>query len=383
MKKLSSLSKLLLITFLFYLIIVGIIASRYDFNLSCFINFGERSSLITKKLVPQNFVIMENTSGYDGQAYYYAASDPFIRTDFHRIDLKKYHRFLYPFLAHIFAFGKKNLLPYSLLIINILAILIGTLFLCFLLKKRGLSVWYGLIYSLGVGNIVAFQYNLTTPLFLCLILIGIYFYETKKIGSTAFFFSLALLTRETAVLIILVFLVYEFFKKRYSNSLVITLSLIPFIILQIFIYQRLGKIPILGSSGHLVLPFAGILQKINNLDLQGGIKHILRETSIIPYFCYVMLVLAVSVKKLLKNRNVYNWNLFIQVFISIFLCFPIWEEFAAITRTTFAIFPFMILSYAKDRDKLSKYLFIGAGLLTIAAIIRILFISPTQPYYLS
>ena len=383
MKKASYLPKLLITTFFFYLIIIGIIASRYDFNRSCFIHFGEQSATFVKELIPPDFVIMKDTSGYDGQSYYYIGADPFIKTGLYKIGFR-YQRYLYPFLAHIFAFGKKNLLPYSLLIINILAILIGTLFLCFLLKKRGLSVWYGLIYSLGVGNIVAFQYNLTTPLFLCLILIGIYFYETKKIGSTAFFFSLALLTRETAVLIILVFLVYEFFKKRYSNSFVITLSLIPFIILQIFLYQRLGEIPLLGSSGHLTLPFAGIIQKIGNINLSGGgIKYVLREISVIPYFCFVILVLAVSVKKLLKNRNVYNWNLFIQVFISIFLCFPIWEEFAAITRTTFAIFPFMILSYAKDRDKLSKYLFIGAGLLTIAAIIRILFISPVHGYYLS
>ncbi|MCK4859048.1 MAG: hypothetical protein KAS87_00630 [Candidatus Omnitrophica bacterium] len=326
---------------------------------------------------------MENISGYDGQAYYYAASDPFIKTDFHRIDLKKYQRFLYPFLAHILAFGRRSLLPYSLLIVNIFSILIGTLFLSFLLKKRGISVWYSLIFALGIGNIIALQYDLTTPLYLCLILIGIYFYEEKKTTLTALFFSLALLTREIAGLIILVFLIYEFFGKRYKNSLVIALSFIPFILLQFFLYQRLGKIPFLGSSGHLTLPFAGIMQHISNINLSGGIKHILREISVIPYFCFVMLVLAVSAIKLSRNRNIYKWNLFIQAFVSIFLCFPIWEEFAAITRTTFAIFPFMILSYAKDRDKFSKYLFIGAVLLTIAAIIRILFICPTHSYYLS
>ncbi|MCK5595719.1 hypothetical protein KAI19_06025, partial [bacterium] len=365
MKKHTRLLKLLLITFLFYLIIIGIIASRYDFNLSCFINFGEESSLVAKKLVPPNFVIMENTSGYDGQAYYYAASDPFIRTDFHRIDFKKYHRFLYPFLAHTLAFGDKRLLPWTLLIVNIISILAGTLFLSKILKRHNMSVWYALIYSLGIGNIVAFQYNLTSPLCICLILGGIYFYEAKKIGSTAFFFSLALLTRETAGLIILVFLLYEFFGKRRRNSFIIALSFIPFTILQFFLYQRLGEIPLLGSSGHIVLPFAGIIQKIGSINLSGGgIKHVLREISVIPYFCFVMFVIAVSAIKLSKNKNIYNWNLFIQAFISIFLCFPIWEEFAAITRTTSAIFPFMILSYAKDRDKFSKYLFIGAGLLT-------------------
>ncbi|MFH1905584.1 MAG: hypothetical protein ABIK53_08725 [bacterium] len=326
---------------------------------------------------------MKNISGYDGQAYYYAASDPFIKTNFHRIDLKKYQRFLYPFLAYILAFGNKALLPWTLLIVNIISILVGTLFLSIILKKHNVSIWYALIYSLGIGNIVALQYNLTTPLFLCLILIGIYFYEEKKTVSTALFFSLALLTREIAGLIILVFLMYEFFKKRYKNSFVIILSFIPFVILQFFLYQRLGKIPLLGSSGHLVLPFAGILQKLSSINLRGDFKHILREISVIPYFCFVMLVLAVSAIKLLRNKNIYNWNLFIQAFISIFICWEIWEALAAATRITFAIFPFMILSYAKDRDKLSKYLFILAGLLTAAAIIRILFISPVHGYYLS
>ncbi len=383
MKKHTRLLKLLLITFLFYLVIIGIIASRYDFNLSCFINFGEKSPFVIKKLVPPNFIIMKDISGYDGQAYYYAASDPFIKTNFHRIDLKKYQRFLYPFLAHMLAFGRKTLLPYSLLIINILAILIGTLFLSFLLKKRRISVWYSLIFALGIGNIIALQYDLTTPLYLCLILIGIYFYEEKKIVSTALFFSLALLTRETTGLIILIFLIYEFFGKRYKNSIVIALSFIPFIVLQFVLYQRLGEIVILGSSGHLTLPFAGIVQHINNINLNGGIKAIIREISVIPYFCFMMLVLVVSAIKLSRNRSIYNWNLFVQAFISIFIYLEIWKAFASITRTTFAIFPFMILSYAKDRDKLSKYLFIGAVLLTIATIIRILFISPIHGYYLS
>ena len=72
---------------------------------------------------------MKNITGYDGQAYYYAASDPFIKTNFYSIDLKKYQRFLYPFLAHILAFGNKRFLPWTLLIVNIISILAGTLFL--------------------------------------------------------------------------------------------------------------------------------------------------------------------------------------------------------------------------------------------------------------
>ena len=383
MKKLSYLPKLLLITFFFYLIIIGIIASRYDFNISCFIHFGEESSILVKELIPPDFVIMKDTSGYDGQAYYYIGADPFIKTGLYKIGFR-YQRYLYPFLAHILAFGRKTLLPYSLLIINILAILIGTLFLSFMLKKRGINIWYSLIFALGIGNIMALQYDLTTPLFICLILAGIYFYEEKKIASTALFFSLALLTRETAGLVILVFLIYEFFGERYKSSIIIILSFIPFLILQFLLYQRFVEIPLLGSSGHLTLPFAGIIQKIGSINLSGGgIKHILREISVIPYFCFVMLVLAVSAIKLLRNKSIYNWNLFIQAFISSFMCFSIWEALAAATRVTFAIFPFMILSYAKDKDKLSKYLFIGAVLLTVAAIIRILFISPVHGYYLS
>ena len=383
MKKASCLPKVLLIIFFFYLIIIGIIASRYNFNISCFINFGEKSSILVKELIPPDFVIMKDTSGYDGQSYYYIGADPFIRTGLYLIGFR-YQRYLYPFLAHILAFGRRTLLPYSLLAINILAILIGTLFLSFMLKKRGINVWYSLIFALGIGNIMAMQYDLTSPLYICLALAGIYFYEAKKMGSTALFFSLALITRETAGLIILVFLIYEFFEKRYKNSFVIALSFIPFILLQFFLYQRFGEIALLGSSGHLTLPFAGIIQKIRSINLSGGgIKYILREISVVPYFCFVMLVLAVSIIKLSRNRNIYNWNLFVQAFISIFMCFSIWEALAAATRVTFAIFPFMILSYAEDRDKFSKYLFIGAALLTVAAIIRIFFISPIHPYYLS
>src|SRR5690348_16603456 len=65
--------------------------------------------------------------GYDGQFAYYIALDPPNAHVYMDFPAYRYTRILYPMLARALAFGQPALIPYTLLLINYLAVVGGTL----------------------------------------------------------------------------------------------------------------------------------------------------------------------------------------------------------------------------------------------------------------
>ena len=63
-----------------------------------------------------------NVGGYDGQYYYYIALDPAKARYYMDRPTYRYTRILYPITARLLALGQPELVPYSLILINWLAI---------------------------------------------------------------------------------------------------------------------------------------------------------------------------------------------------------------------------------------------------------------------
>jgi hypothetical protein len=66
--------------------------------------------------------------GYDGQFYYYIIKDYFMGEEGIANPFRE-QRILYPVLAYLLAFGRADLLPYSMPAVNLLAIAISALLL--------------------------------------------------------------------------------------------------------------------------------------------------------------------------------------------------------------------------------------------------------------
>ena len=64
--------------------------------------------------------------GYDGQFAYQIAKDPANAAPFLDEPAYRYQRILYPILAHVFAFGNTEVIPWLLIIINIISLVLGT-----------------------------------------------------------------------------------------------------------------------------------------------------------------------------------------------------------------------------------------------------------------
>ena len=141
--------------------------------------------------------------GYDGQFGYFIALDP--RNAYHYIDSPayRYTRILYPMLARLLALGNARLIPYTLILINWLALAGGTFLIALWLKRKHAATWPALAFGLFPGLFFSLRYDLTEPLSLALVALAIYLFDfggPRRLMWSATCFALAALTRETVAI---------------------------------------------------------------------------------------------------------------------------------------------------------------------------------------
>ena len=146
--------------------------------------------------------------GYDGQFFYYLALDPVNARYYMDVSTYRYTRILYPMVARVLALGRPDLIPWTLWLINWLAIAGGALAVAAWLKRRGFSPWFALVYGLYPGLIVALQRDLSEALAYALAATAVYVFDYgpgRRELLAAGIFALAALTRETTAIIPLVY----------------------------------------------------------------------------------------------------------------------------------------------------------------------------------
>lgn len=195
----------LVVTLVYGVWLAGVWRSGHDVR--DFIHMGHRyvfeagtSTLFTPD--PRYPYALTN-NGYDGQFAYYIAVNP-VNARFHvdRPDYR-YTRILYPIAARLLSFGRLDLIPYMLILINWFALAAGTFVVALWLKRKQLSPRFALVYGLSPGLLICLQRDLEEPLAYGLVGLGMYLYSyggRHRITLSAISFGLAVLTRESTAI---------------------------------------------------------------------------------------------------------------------------------------------------------------------------------------
>jgi hypothetical protein len=213
--------------------------------------------------------------GYDGQFCYFIALDPVHAHFYMDWPAYRYTRILYPMLARLLALGQPILIPYTLVLINLIAIAAGTLAVAAWLRRRGRSPWLALIFALSLGMFVDFNGDLTEPLAYALVALAIYLLDfggARHLLWAAVCFALAILTRETtavfAVLYGLALVLAGATRQTWRATVaanwrptatLLGIALVPFALYKLFLLVWLGDLGVPPDMRFEVVPFAGIL----------------------------------------------------------------------------------------------------------------------------
>ncbi len=224
---------------------VGLTLARNDFD-------AKRLALIGSSYDPG---IPGGRPGYDGQFAYQIARDPL--NGWTKIDVPayRYQRILYPLAARALALGNDQLVPWTLVLVNIVALVVGTWCLEEILASYRMSRWYALAYGLSAGVMMPVRLDLTESLAYALAIGGTWLALKDRWRGAAVLLALAALTKEMTLLfaagIGFVYLAQRAWRKALTFSAIV---LLPFAVWQVVLWQWFGQ-PGLGSGGALATPF--------------------------------------------------------------------------------------------------------------------------------
>ncbi|HXJ81902.1 MAG TPA: hypothetical protein VMS64_24860 [Candidatus Methylomirabilis sp.] len=139
--------------------------------------------------------------GFDGQFVYFIAVDPERARYYLDAPAYRYTRILYPLLAGTLALRNPDLVPYTLIGLNLGMIALGTSVLAAWLRRKGASPWLAMVYGFYPGLFIALQRDTTEIMAYSLVALAIYLYDfgTRwRVPASAAVFALSLLARETA-----------------------------------------------------------------------------------------------------------------------------------------------------------------------------------------
>lgn len=199
------------------------------------------------------------TWGYDGQFYYQIARNPLEAFKYMDNASFRYQHILYGLVVGALSLGQPVLIPYMLLLVNLLSVVLSVEIVSRLLVKHGLSPWFSLAMGLYFGQAAATMFDTAEPFTYLLVCIGVWMLEEKHLTMAALLMGLATLSREIAVLFPAGYALYFLIRKDWQAFVRFTvlgiLPLLLFLLILRIIFRETG-VTFTRPLEHI--PFAGI-----------------------------------------------------------------------------------------------------------------------------
>lgn len=292
--------------------------------------------------------------GYDGQFAYFIALDP--RGAAERLDVPsyRYQRILYPMLARWLGLGRPEIVPWTLVFVNLVALVGGTALMERLLVHYGAGRWYALVYGLYAGQLMSVRLDLNEPLSYGLVIAAIWAMERKRPGWSALLFALAALAKETALIFAGAYGLYLLLTCGWRPALRFgAVAVGPYAGWQLVLWRWLGG-PGIGSGGAMatsfeILPFMG-LWRIGAVSWTALLVYtvILGPLVILP----TLWALWRTGREILQRSwHPLSMALFANAAVLLFLPHSTWREFLAMLRLSGGLVAAVVPYAALRRDR--------------------------------
>lgn len=262
------------VTALVLLALVGARLVHYDGDPTGFVQFGQ---WVAPALDAPSDAHIASQVGYDGQFFYVQATDPLLRGTA-RSGLVatngefRAQRMLYPTVAYVAAAGTKSAVPWSLLLLNVLAVLVATAAAATFARTRELSGWWALAVGLNPGLVLAVLRDLSEPFAVAALVAGLVAWRLRRPGAATLAMTLAVLSREAMLVGVLAIAVeagWRFFRGRDRDELrkALPVCLLPtalFVAWQLYLAKRFdGLVTSSTPDNQFSVPLDGLLDGLD------------------------------------------------------------------------------------------------------------------------
>ena len=238
--------------------------------------------------------IFKGEVGYDGQMFLTIALDPALKHEgtIAALDNPKYRyrRIGYPILGYLLGLGNPKLIPYSMVLINVLCIIILFLFVTKLRDKdflTGNDIKSSPLLMLAIPGIwVSLSLSTSDLLGTTLLATSLLLLNSRRDVLASLVLSGACLTREVYLLTAIAFSLYMLIHRRKKASVSFFLCIVPAVCWYFYVNMRM-QVGTFGLQENLsFIPFAGIIDKIRSIaEVNLGIS------SIFEVFCFMIFLM--------------------------------------------------------------------------------------------
>ena len=208
------------ISFIVTAFLVGRILAGFDWNPTATIKFAEDAVSQTEyaeDLLGE--VIVAPDAGHDGKFFFSQAMDPFyLEPGVHAVFLDRptyrAQRMLYPTLSSLGGLLSPMGTAWGLIVVNVLAMVVGTVFTSLVARQLGVSPWFGLVFVLNPGLIVALNIDGANIVAMAALMAGIYYVMTERVLVASLAMTASVLARETMVIAALGLALFWLYKYR-------------------------------------------------------------------------------------------------------------------------------------------------------------------------
>lgn len=201
--------------------------------------------------------------GYDGQFFLYIARDPDGAVPYLDNASYRYGRIVYPLAARWLALGRQEAIPLALIVVNLLAIAVGTWAIAAWLRRERFPEWFALLYAAFPGVFFGVWRDLSEPLAYSLTAVAVLAFDgdrPRRIALSAALFAVAILTREGPAVFALVWAMTLVAQgRRLRASLFALGALLPYLVYRfVFLDLWLGSAGLPEKLRPTLVPFGGI-----------------------------------------------------------------------------------------------------------------------------
>ena len=280
------------------------------------------------------------TAGHDGKHFFILAHDPLLLDPAtHAVNLERptyrAQRILYPLLVSpLGLFGPRGIV-WGLLVMNLIAVGVGTWATARLAVFHGSSMWLGLSFGLNPGTIMEVLIDGSGVTAWALVMVSVAFLYQKRSWWAVGAMAAAVLSRETMILAAVGAAVFLWRRDRSTALRIFLVPLAVAAIWGIYVRVRLGASMLTFESREIGLPFEGLWQALQ--DWQVPSKDMVVGMA-------VVLLVGVCIYQAVARPALITWIAVGFALLAPLLTRNVWLGYYDISRAAMPLFTTVVLA---------------------------------------
>lgn len=309
--------------------------SEFDWNPTLFVGFGEEALLTTQYAEErlEDELFLRARQGHDGKFFFVQANDPWLLDASANAAILDYpiyrsQRMLYPALAGGLGFLGPQGVVWGLLVVNVLAMTLGTWAVARIAVHLGGSALWGLAFVGNLGLLYALTSDTADIVAGALAFGALVFLYRDRVPFAAALLAAAVLTREVMIVTAIGVAVWLLVQRR-RRAAVLVLGIPSLAMAAWHIYMRTRLNPEESSPDALSAPFVGLAR---------AVPEWLDDTLVSLTGAVVLALIVIYLIRWVRSKSLLGWGFVGFVPLAAVLSGRVWLEIFDYTR---ALAPFL------------------------------------------